>query len=1041
MTTIRYKWVIPFILALSAVGTLPVVYAQDAFMQIATQQGESDSLIEPPPPELPPKFLFHGPHDPTAVFTPADKLDTPEELSSALEQERQRINQFLKRHAPPLQNTRTITTLSKFQWREATLADLKDLSRLKAGSGSWKTVTIPHYGPPLGLTSTIYRTTFIAPQHKTNEVVILRFGAVDYRAHVFINNSYLGSHEGFFAPFEFDITTRLHPGKNVLIVVVENDFPTFGRVNDPRYPDLIGDKLYAATGPGYNDPIAGWHHCPPGMGILQPVTLEVRPAIHITDVFVRPIPEESKIAVLVEARARDTTPHQVEIQATVHGYNFDTGSAPVAQLTLTNLDPVGHSLNFYRFEITIPSFRWWTLDEPWLYSLQVQLKCPELKTSDAQEKIFGMRSFKLDTSGSPKGRFLFNGKEIKLRGANTMGFEQLRVMRGELDGLIDDFLLAKLCNMNYLRITQRPVQPEVYEIADRVGLLLQVDFPLFGHMRPNQFAEALKQMIEMERLIRSHPSCIMVSLINERFADTRSIGKQSRRMTKKEFDYFFAAAEQVIHFANPDRVIKFVEGDYDPPAPGLPDKHCYTLWYFRHGIDFGKLHKGYWQPVKPGWNYTCGEFGAEGLDRLELMRKYCPSEWIPQSVADETNWTPARIPMAQTDEMYIHFFDKPSTVQEWIESSRQHQALATKLMTEAFRRDNRMIGFAIHLFIDAWPTGWMKAIMDVDRVPKPAYFAYREALTPLMANIRTDRWKFFSGEIITCEFWVCNDTHHIPSNPIIKWQFELNNSIVHAQQAKASVEPVSATFQGYTQIPAPNVTNRTKATIRLALFDSNTLIHDTAVELEIFPRPQIPPTITVSVLEPSKGIARQILNELGVIPTDLSNASTILIDDYQAYLSNSNLLNHALANGARLIFLNLPPGNYFFPGSQKPTTIKSANPHFCSRKTGHPLVAGFEPFDFRFWYDEFEKMITPLANGKFSQDEWEPVLLAQDGLAVGMRKVNQGEIILCQLNLHGRTRANPPAFMFATRLLSPSLKNLYQQNTIVVTTNQLNSFP
>jgi|GEM_PF-6928210 len=48
MTTIRYKWVIPFILALSAVGTLPVVYAQDAFMQIATQQGESDSLIRTP---------------------------------------------------------------------------------------------------------------------------------------------------------------------------------------------------------------------------------------------------------------------------------------------------------------------------------------------------------------------------------------------------------------------------------------------------------------------------------------------------------------------------------------------------------------------------------------------------------------------------------------------------------------------------------------------------------------------------------------------------------------------------------------------------------------------------------------------------------------------------------------------------------------------------------------------------------------------------------------------------------------------------------
>ena len=49
-------------------------------------------------------------------------------------------------------------------------------------------------------------------------------------------------------------------------------------------------------------------------------------------------------------------------------------------------------------------------------------------------------------------------------------------------------------------------------------------------------------------------------------------------------------------------------------------------------------------------------------------------------------------------------------------------------MTEAFRRDPRMQSFAIHLFIDAWPAGWMKAIMDRERQPKPAYFAVRDVL-------------------------------------------------------------------------------------------------------------------------------------------------------------------------------------------------------------------------------------------------------------------------------------------------------------------------
>ena len=40
----------------------------------------------------------------------------------------------------------------------------------------------------------------------------------------------------------------------------------------------------------------------------------------------------------------------------------------------------------------------------------------------------------------------------------------------------------------------------------------------------------------------------------------------------------------------------------------------------------------------------------------------------------------------------------------------------------------------------------MKAIMDCERRPKAAWFTYREALTSLMANLRTERWAFFSGE-------------------------------------------------------------------------------------------------------------------------------------------------------------------------------------------------------------------------------------------------------------------------------------------------------
>ena len=68
----------------------------------------------------------------------------------------------------------------------------------------------------------------------------------------------------------------------------------------------------------------------------------------------------------------------------------------------------------------------------------------------------------------------------------------------------------------------------------------------------------------------------------------------------------------MVHIANPDRVMKAVDGDFDPPGPGLPDDHCYCTWCNGHGLDIGALYKGYWQRVEPGWTKVSGA-RVEGL--------------------------------------------------------------------------------------------------------------------------------------------------------------------------------------------------------------------------------------------------------------------------------------------------------------------------------------------------------------------------------------------------------------------------------------------
>lgn len=191
---------------------------------------------------------------------------------------------------------------------------------------------------------------------------------------------------------------------------------------------------------------------------------------------------------------------------------------------------------------------------------------------------------------------------------------------------IDDILLAKLRNMNFLRITQRPVQDQVYQYCDMLGLMTQTDLPLFGCMRRTKFAEGIRQAEEMEKMVRKHPCNVVISYINEPMPNASN--EPHRHLLRDELENFFSACDSVIKLNNPDRVIKHVDGDYDPPTEGMPDNHCYPLWYNGHGIDIGRLNKGYWMHVKPEWCYGCGEYGTEGLDFKEIMERYYPKEWL-----------------------------------------------------------------------------------------------------------------------------------------------------------------------------------------------------------------------------------------------------------------------------------------------------------------------------------------------------------------------------------------------------------------------------
>ena len=922
-------------------------------------------------------------------------------LAELLAAERAEMEPYLANFAPDMESTRQRGYIREFRWWQEEPELLPGQDRPTSAADAVP-VSIPHYGGPLGKARTHYEIEFSLPEYdRSKQAAFICFEGADYCASVFVNDRYVGSHEGFFAPFDFAIDRVARPGENLLHVELTNDYVFMGSVNEAATVDIkgeefAGDKVYAATGPGYDEPEQGWHHCPPGMGLYNRVYWELRPLVALDNAFVR-CADPAHPELWVEIDSLIDQPQRISLNVDIYGRNFDghvltiSGWEPGTEWIAPFADPQalieaaqrgageGHSeLLIYRgrnkfiipLEIANPKI--WSPDTPWLYQLQVELLDDSAVRLDTLSQQFGLRTFTQQREEQPYGDYYLNGEKIYLRGANTMGFEQQDVMREDWEQLIDDILLARVCNMNYWRLTQRPVQREVYEYCDRLGLMTQTDLPFFACVRRSKAEEVRRQAEEMERLVRPYACNIQISYMNEPHANGKN--RPHINLTRAEMEELFVQMDQVVWRLNPERVIKHVEGDFDPPGQDILDFHCYTMWYNGAGIDVGKLWRGYWVVAKPGWHHSCCEYGAEGLEDVAMSYRRYPSKWLPEPGSpDEAEWTPERIKDGQTGAFYPIFFDHQSTVAEWVEASQAYQALAVRMMTEAFRRDPRMVAFAVHLFIDAFPAGWMKSIMDCERNPKQAFWAYRDVLEPILISLRTDKFNLVGGSEAEVEVFICNDT---PADDTCVFRAALyrENGDLHTE------------YDGVVTLPAIGVDCPLKLNSILPVVEQVETLTLTAA---LYP--------TGATADAAPLTRTQI--ELRVFPavdTESFDARICRIAD----LSSAKLAE--VQAGATLLIELSDAGKFEIAGSEVEVEKYYRGPyHFASRKTGHPWVEGFGADDFRLWYDEAAGSITPLADKTWhdrSGGEWQPVLICghpRDGhLIIAERCLGAGRLIL-----------------------------------------------
>lgn len=330
-----------------------------------------------------------------------------------------------------------------------------------------------------------YRRHIKIPGHDSwsGKRIILTVGAADFFTQAWCNGREIGTNEGGFNPFEFDITDsleRVEDGQRSGTIVL--------RVEDPmRNDDQPVGKQW------------GWYSG--ASGIWQTVFVEPRP-----QKFIERFEITTDIAIS-HASFRVFAPDATQI-------SFEITSPSGEQFSdqTTVVEGVGERT------ISLGSTVLWDPNAPHLYRLKLTLH--DGTHPDVVHSYFGMRSLSaaaVEESGAPSTLCL-NGEPIYLRGALYQSYHPEGIYTaGDVEAIQDDIAHAKRAGFDLLRIHIKVDDPLVLYYADTLGILLMADFPNFGEGGDTEVGRGRYETMMRRTIARdfNHPSIVAWCLFNE----------------------------------------------------------------------------------------------------------------------------------------------------------------------------------------------------------------------------------------------------------------------------------------------------------------------------------------------------------------------------------------------------------------------------------------------------------------------------------------------------------------------------------------------
>ena len=430
----------------------------------------------------------------------------------------------------------------------------------------------------------------------------------------------------------------------------------------------------------------------------------------------------------------------------------------------------------WRVEVLSPEL-WWPagLGEQILYDVEVAVEV-EGERSDAQVLRTGFRQVRMHNFA-----WAVNGERLFLKGANLLPTRPDLAYATPAE-VAADVELAREAGLNLLRAHTHVARPELYEAADRLGVLIWQDMPLQGTFKGAR-SQAVRQAAAAVDLLGHHPSIVVWCGHNEPFSTNSpyptgntphqtgssphptgnspqrtglpgragnlgtalrwAAGQVLPSWNKTVLDH---SVRRALEKADPSRPAVAHSGRLPHPARGT-DSHLYFGW--RHG---GLRDLSRAAALWPAAVRFVSELGAQAvpvtasfmgperwpdLDWEHLAAHHC----LQKDIFD------LRVPPAQYP-----------TFEAWREATQVYQARLLQAQVEALRRlrSGPAGGFAVFCLSDAQPA-ISSAVLDHERKPKAAYAALRAACAPVLVVADWPAASYAPRSALVIDVHVVND--------------------------------------------------------------------------------------------------------------------------------------------------------------------------------------------------------------------------------------------------------------------------------------------